>query len=236
MCHCSDYHNKASNYSTSLLEIQEVYTNIEISEFTNSFVDENSTLLSDKLRFDKKNDGRFYELPHIFFAKKEDTALINKMFTDHLNENWIESTGVRFIWSKKDLKFKDSDTLYHVLYAIKTKNKNPNKITHKEVESARKTIDPHNGDIGVSIAFNEKGAEKFQKLTSKCVGGFIAISSYNKVLSAPNIMAPITGGEIFIDGDFTEKEAETLIDWINCDTYAARIGMDKFEKEIEKCE
>ncbi len=63
---------------------------------------------------------------------------------------------------------------------------------------------------GVSLTFDDEGAELFGQLTAQNVGNRIAILLDGEVLSAPNVREPIWGGTAQITGQFTDTEARDL--------------------------
>lgn len=67
-----------------------------------------------------------------------------------------------------------------------------------------------NGEPVVSFRFDPVGARKFGEVTTKNVGRPFAIVLDNKVISAPVIREPITGGRGVISGRFTVQEATDL--------------------------
>ena len=67
-----------------------------------------------------------------------------------------------------------------------------------------------NGEPIVNFRFNIRGAQKFGEVTSKNVGRLFAIVLDNKVISAPRILQPITGGQGQISGHFTAEQANNL--------------------------
>jgi SecD/SecF fusion protein len=67
-----------------------------------------------------------------------------------------------------------------------------------------------NGEPIVNFRFNIRGAQKFGDVTSKNVGRLFAIVLDNKVISAPRILTPITGGAGQISGHFTAEQANNL--------------------------
>jgi protein-export membrane protein SecD len=67
-----------------------------------------------------------------------------------------------------------------------------------------------NGEPIVNFRFNIRGAQKFGEVTSKNVGRLFAIVLDNKVISAPRIITPITGGAGQISGHFTSEQANNL--------------------------
>ena len=74
----------------------------------------------------------------------------------------------------------------------------------RQMEGVEKT------DYGVSIKFSDKGAEEFAKLTGEHVGEQLAIVFDEKLVSAPNLMEEISGGECWISGSFTDESARQL--------------------------
>lgn len=234
-CNCKDYHEKEISYPTPLIEFHVTYTGIGLAKFLDSYMEFGSKSFREKIRLHKNWNDEYMYSPSIGYAEAADTSEITQSLQSFAEENNLDSTNIQFIWSKKEIKFIDNDTTYHTLYALKPNTKSEISITNKDLSSARKTISPYDGNIFVIISFDEKGVEKLHKYSTKNVGNFITISSHNKVLSAPQISAPISGGETLITGKFTSEEADSLSDWINCDAYARRIGQDAFEKELADC-
>lgn len=67
----------------------------------------------------------------------------------------------------------------------------------------------------VNMEFNQAGALLWTKMTSKNVGKPIAMTMDGKVLSAPIVNSPITGGSTQISGAFTAKEVKELVASLN---------------------
>jgi preprotein translocase subunit SecD len=74
---------------------------------------------------------------------------------------------------------------------------------------ASQTFDENN-QPAVSINFNNTGAKAFARVTRENVNKPFAISLDNVVLSAPNIIEPILGGQAQIAGSYTVEEANEL--------------------------
>ncbi len=62
----------------------------------------------------------------------------------------------------------------------------------------------------VSFRFDSTGARRFGSITTDNVGRLFAIVLDDKVISAPRIQEPITGGSGVITGDFTVQQANEL--------------------------
>ncbi|MBE1236887.1 protein translocase subunit SecD [Phaeovibrio sulfidiphilus] len=71
-------------------------------------------------------------------------------------------------------------------------------------------IEYDKGAPAVSFQFDTVGGRKFGQVTTDNGGGFLAIVLDGKVISAPRIREPITGGRGIITGTFTSQEAADL--------------------------
>jgi len=78
------------------------------------------------------------------------------------------------------------------------------------LQDAQGTFNSQNNTPIVSFRFDTEGARKFGRLTTKNVGRLLAIVLDDKVISAPRIREPITGGSGEISGRFTVKETQDL--------------------------
>jgi protein-export membrane protein SecD len=67
-----------------------------------------------------------------------------------------------------------------------------------------------NGEPDVNFRFNLRGGQKFGQVTTENVGRPFAIVLDGKVISAPRILGPITGGSGQITGNFTVEQAANL--------------------------
>lgn len=83
-------------------------------------------------------------------------------------------------------------------------------VQGEDLTDAQPGFDQRGGDPIVSFRFNIRGAQKFGEVTSKNVGRLFAIVLDNKVISAPRILQPITGGSGQISGHFTVEQANNL--------------------------
>ena len=76
--------------------------------------------------------------------------------------------------------------------------------------NAKPDVNSQTNEPTVSFSLNRVGAKKFGRATSKNVGKRLAIVLDNKVISAPVINEPITGGNGQISGDFTFQSSTDL--------------------------
>jgi preprotein translocase subunit SecD len=83
-------------------------------------------------------------------------------------------------------------------------------VSGGELTDAQPGFDQRSGEPIVSFKFNTAGSRKFAQATSENVGQPFAIVLDNKVISAPVIREPITGGSGQISGNFTVQAANDL--------------------------
>ncbi|HEY8261186.1 MAG TPA: protein translocase subunit SecD [Methylosinus sp.] len=83
-------------------------------------------------------------------------------------------------------------------------------VQGEDLTDAQPGFDQRSGEPVVNFRFNIRGAQKFGEVTSKNVGRLFAIVLDNKVISAPRILTPITGGSGQISGHFTVEQANNL--------------------------
>jgi preprotein translocase subunit SecD len=83
-------------------------------------------------------------------------------------------------------------------------------VSGGDLTDAQPGFDQRSGEPIVSFKFNTAGARKFAQATTENVGLPFAIVLDNKVISAPVIREPITGGQGQISGSFTVQAANDL--------------------------
>lgn len=164
-------------------------------------------------------DNKYTNSPQLGFAKARDTVKINQLIKAQSNQpnqsNQLALENTRFVWSAKEVKFNDNDTLYYTLYALKVPENGKARVGGQDIANARISVDPDNGSIGVSVDMVGRGAEEWGDMTAENVGNFIAITMDEKVFSAPVINGPIRGGSTLISGGFSSEEAKALSTLLN---------------------
>src|SRR5438309_750313 len=83
-------------------------------------------------------------------------------------------------------------------------------VSGGDLTDAQPGFDQRTNEPIVSFKFNSSGSRKFAQATSENVGQPFAIILDNKVISAPVIREPITGGAGQISGNFTVQAANDL--------------------------
>jgi len=82
-------------------------------------------------------------------------------------------------------------------------------ITGADLAGASQSFDQSN-QPSITFQLHASGAQAFGKATSQNVGRPFAIVLDNRIVSAPNIRSPITGGSGTIEGGFTVERAEQM--------------------------
>ncbi len=83
-------------------------------------------------------------------------------------------------------------------------------VAGEDLTDAQPSFDSRTGEPDVSFRFNLRGGQRFGQVTSENVGKLFAIVLDGKVISAPRILGPITGGSGQITGNFTVEQADNL--------------------------
>ena len=77
-----------------------------------------------------------------------------------------------------------------------------------DLTDAQPAFDSQTNQPIVNFRFNIRGAQRFGQATTENLGRQLAIVLDNKVISAPTIQSPITGGAGQISGSFTVEQVE----------------------------
>ncbi len=83
-------------------------------------------------------------------------------------------------------------------------------VDGSELEDAQASTDPQTGQWVVNFTLNSVGARQFADVTTTNVGKLFAIVLDGKIIEAPVIQEPITGGSGMINGNFTAQSATNL--------------------------
>ena len=94
-----------------------------------------------------------------------------------------------------------------------------------DLVDAQQSFDQQTGEPDVTFRFNLRGGQKFGQVTSENVGRPFAIVLDGKVISAPVIRSPITGGTGQITGNFTVDEANNLAILLRAGALPAKLAV-----------
>jgi protein-export membrane protein SecD len=83
-------------------------------------------------------------------------------------------------------------------------------VDGSDLENAQASTDPQTGEWVINFTLNSLGAREFADVTTANVGKPFAIILDGKIIMAPNIREPITGGSGQITGNYTAQQATDL--------------------------
>ncbi|WP_027378482.1 protein translocase subunit SecDF [Chryseobacterium daeguense] len=142
-------------------------------------------------------------------VKLSDTAAVNKILNSKVAQSLRPANlkYTQFMWGYKP---DAADTESLVLYAIRG-NINQKAPVDGSVEKASITYDEL-GRVEVSMQMDSKGAKDWKTLTEKNIQKPVAVTLDNRVYSAPNVQSVIPNGSTRISGNYTQEEAQELVD------------------------
>ena len=140
--------------------------------------------------------------------KLSDTAAINKILDSKVAKDLRPSNikYTQFMWGYKP-DSNDENNL--VLYAIRG-NINQKAPVDGAVETARVNYDEM-GRVVVDMQMDSKGSKEWKAMTAKNVNKSVAVSLDNVVYTAPNVVNEIPNGRTQISGNFSQEEAQDLV-------------------------
>lgn len=142
-------------------------------------------------------------------VKLSDTAIVNKILASAIAKK-IRPTNLQytqFMWAYKP-ENATPDAL--TLYAIRSNAANKAPVDGA-VETANISYDQL-GRVVVDMQMDSKGAKEWKTMTEKNVGKPVAVSLDNVVYTAPNVNEAIPNGRTQISGNFSQQEAQDLVD------------------------
>lgn len=98
-------------------------------------------------------------------------------------------------------------------------------VEGEDLTDAQPGFDQRTGEPVVNFRFNIRGGQRFGDVTSANVGRPFAIVLDNKVISAPRILGPITGGSGQISGRFTVEQANNLAILLRAGALPAKLSI-----------
>jgi preprotein translocase subunit SecD len=84
-------------------------------------------------------------------------------------------------------------------------------LTITRLEDARVEFEQTGGTWGVQLAMTDEDAQVFGEWTSAHIGEQVAVVADGEVVAAPQIQGAITGGEVTISAQYSQREADDLL-------------------------
>ncbi|ACB94644.1 protein translocase subunit SecD [Beijerinckia indica] len=98
-------------------------------------------------------------------------------------------------------------------------------VQGEDLTDAQPGFDSRTQEPVVNFRFNIRGGQKFGEVTAANVGRPFAIVLDGKVISAPRIKGPITGGQGEISGSFTVEQANNLAILLRAGALPAKLSI-----------
>lgn len=130
----------------------------------------------------------------------------------------------------KDVKQDKSKKKFFEVYCLK--NNDSKFIAGNHIIKA--SVNTDNKYNSVAVTFDGYGSHRFERLTQKNTGKPIAILLDEKVVSAPFVNGPITGGKIEIAGVFTKQEALQYVSMFQSGYLPLKLTVKSMEQVKEK--
>lgn len=88
---------------------------------------------------------------------------------------------------------------------------------------------PVSRGYAVLVKFSKQGAKVFEDFTKANRGEYLAIFYNGRLLSAPVVESPISGGEAYITGFSTDNEARSAVAGLNAGDLPIKVSVDSVE-------
>jgi len=161
-----------------------------------------------------------YVRPEIGTVRENDTSILNQLL-HHAEIKPAFPADLRFCYGAVG-----SPNLFY-LYAIRTYMQKA-ELKNDDVKNAE--AEPgYNGTPEIFIQFTNAASRRWERMTTKNVGKCIAIILDDRVISAPRVNEPITGGQSVISGGFTFEEAKLLAHLLTTGVMPAELSIIKEE-------
>jgi SecD/SecF fusion protein len=141
-------------------------------------------------------------------VKLSDTATVNKILNSKI-ANKLRPSNMKytqFMWAYKP---ESNDDNKLVLYAIRG-NINQKAPVDGAVEKSNISYDEL-GRVVVDMQMDSKGAREWKLMTEKNLKKSVAVSLDNRIYTAPTVQSVIPDGRTQISGNFTQDEAQDLV-------------------------
>lgn len=169
-------------------------------------VDKNTNLLK-LMGLDQANMGGYNKFGQ-GTVKLADTAIVNKILKSKIALD-ARPAGMKyteFMWAYKP-ETTDPESLS--LYAIRG-NASKRAPVDGAVETANISYDQL-GRVVVDMQMDSNGAKDWNIMTQKNIGKPVAVSLDNVIYTAPNVNEAIPSGRTQISGNFSQEEAQDLV-------------------------
>lgn len=201
------------------LELRETYENSELVGYltkANDLLKQSNAgnSLSDILKLRVTAEGKPIESCIIGLASEKDTATVSKYFQmPEIRE--LFPAYLQVMWSQNPYKYNTSQPFYE-LHALKmTSPESEARVDGSMIVSAKAVQGRSATETKIDLSMNAEGTARWAKMTRDNIAKCIAVVVNGHVRSYPRVQNEITGGKTEITGDFSEREANELVNIIN---------------------
>jgi SecD/SecF fusion protein len=150
----------------------------------------------------------------IGIAAGKDTAQVNR-YLGIAEIKALLPRDLKLMWSMNTYKYDATNTKYE-LHALKiTKPDGSAPLDGSVISSAKVVAGKSDSNPKISLTMNAAGTAEWAAITKQNIGRCIAIVLNGHVRSYPRVQNEIAGGQTEITGNFTEAEANDLINSLN---------------------
>lgn len=176
------------------------YYNVEPDTTDSLALDAPTNLLAEAMIFVQQQS------PYIFgYATEQDTARVMELLNaPEVQQMMPRNTEV--LWGANPVDFGDGNE-YYTLFGVSTEIE----LTGEVIEEASIQFDPTTNAAEVAMGMNSEGARIWSRVTGANIGKPVAIVLDDYVVSFPNVITKITGGNSSITGLSGVEEAEDLV-------------------------
>ncbi len=152
-------------------------------------------------------NGQLIQGPVVGYTAIPDTSTVNYILNNKSVKE-ILPQDLRFYWTYKPYP---KDKTMMPLLAIKVTGRDGSAALDGLFITDATWKRNQNDNIEIHLSMNKDGAKIWHRLTANNIGRSIAITLDGYVYSYPRVMSKIKEGQISITGQFTEDEAQNLV-------------------------
>ena len=150
-------------------------------------------------------------VPVVGYVLPADTVAVDSIFAQYGDRL---PADLKLVWSFKpvDRSYSHQGLESYELIALRTMQGLP-AMTGEYIDEATSEYDEITGCVA-NLQFTDAGSRLFSRLTGAQIGKNIALVVKGKVYCYPMVNAQVDGGRVQITGNFTEEDANGLVDFI----------------------
>jgi len=192
---------------------------------TDSVVNPLFTVFNVVQPYQSKN-GEQQSSPYIGYVTQEKIPLFKKYI--ELSKDVFPVDAAMFFQEQPPTK---NNQRYYAIYFVK---ENDSKFfANNHIKEVSTELD--NKHPAVRMKFDAYGQYIFKRMTTKNVNKAIAIVIDGNVLSAPNVIEPIEGGDMIISGSFEKEEVKDIANMLRSGYLPLQLSLKNME-EVKKAE